>query len=125
MNEFNFKYVKPTNKPYYCWTQERGEKHSSLDDFISNWSDADLDYNVIVRFDIEQQSDENDDYNPTDKLVLKVVWLMQRKGTLWQTSCPIQDTKEDLEKLVAFLKPRHDYNQQLWSIDPIKEEEKM
>lgn len=125
-NEGNYYKAKPTG-----WGEPLA--FEKFDDFLTEWSDADFDMNLVFRWDWERLtpeeykeeflSDINEKYEDGSKApvnsegnysVLKLHLMMQRKG------CKrfIEITKmedSDNEKVFTFLKPRFEHLKEMWA----------
>lgn len=69
--------------PYYCsdsnyYSNDASEKYENWEEFISDWDDADVEYNHVFRFDIK----ENEDYNGIGEgtYYCEIFVILQRKG---------------------------------------------
>lgn len=100
------KHLWETKHQYYChdegWYGKSGHSYDSWKFFLEEMGEADLDLNLVFRWDWDKE--EN---------TLKVYWLQQRRG-LFQAAI-IQVTQEDEEGIIAWLKPRFDHLLSLWS----------
>lgn len=111
---------------YYCTegqyfsTQERCQTvwpFLSWADFIAEMGDADMDYNMLFRWDWDE---DDDDGNPTfngDPYYrngkLKLFFMVQRKGF---HSCSIVDVcRADEPAVIEYLKPRLAHLLSLWA----------
>lgn len=87
------------------------EEYDSIDNFLSEWGDADFDYNLCFRWDIlkkdEYSEEEYDDY------YAEVFIVQQRKGMVFHTVIK-KITEKDLSKLEEWLKPRFKHLKELW-----------
>lgn len=105
---------------YYCnegnyRSNDCGHSYNTFDDFLSEWGDADLDYNLLFRWDWMDKDIANKELEDEDKYdsdLLKIFWLLQRKGDY--RYCVIKVNKEDEDKVIKFLKPRWEHMQALW-----------
>lgn len=108
------KHLWEAEHPYYCnlsnyTCNDVGQKFKSFDEFLEEWKDSDLDYNLLFRWDW------HDSNNPENEIVgdeLQIFWLLQRKGHYIFSI--IKVTKEDEPKVVEFLKPHWEYMRELW-----------
>lgn len=110
------------NHSYYCNESnyfQNGccEKYKSFDDFMEVYTDVDLDYNLLFRWDwrkrLEQCEEHNeDDYEEVDGDVLYLFWMQQRKGKY--TSCMIQVTEADEPAVREFLQRAFNHMMALW-----------
>ncbi|MNW28150.1 hypothetical protein D3C74_49650 [compost metagenome] len=105
------KHLWEVKHPYYCNlsnyrtpADEGGHKYASLQEFLEEWDDADLDYCLLFRWDwviTEQGEDE-----------LQTFWIMQRVGDYQY--CTTKVNKGDEDKVKAFLQTRWEYMKELW-----------
>jgi len=120
------KHLWEVNHPYYCnegnyYARESVEFYAkSWSDFMSVFGDADMDYNLLFRWD---WIEEDDDCNPTfngdinyRNEKLKLFWMGQRKG-LYQYSI-VEVCRADEPAVIEFLKPRLEHLKSLW--EPLK-----
>lgn len=108
------KHLWEVDHPYYCSESNycaNGYVHSfdSWQDFCDVWGEADMDFNLVFRWDWAAPDKELG----TTHHELRVFYMAQRKG-LYQ-SCIIQVTPEDEEQVRAFLRPRLEHLMKLWS----------
>ncbi|WP_454695714.1 hypothetical protein [Achromobacter aegrifaciens] len=89
---------------------------SSWADFIAEMGDADLDYNMLFRWDWDEQDDDGnptfngDPYYRNGKL--KLFFMVQRKGF---HSCSIVDVcRADEPAVIQYLQPRLAHLVSLW-----------
>lgn len=102
---------------YYCDRNGEGETYDSLDDFLYEWEDADMDYNMLFRWDWNEydsstyEEDEREEDHST-KDTLLVYWVQQRKGRLYY--CEVKVSKDEEDQVREFLKPRWEYMKAMW-----------
>ncbi|MGX6999850.1 hypothetical protein [Caballeronia sp. KNU42] len=111
---------------YYC--TEGGYTHTqaqhktvwefkSLADFLAEMADADMDYNLLFRWDWEEQNEDGEPtYNGDDNYrngKLKLFFMVQRKG--FHSCSIIEVCRADEPRVIEFLKPRMQYLFDLWS----------
>lgn len=107
---------------YYCnegnyYTNESVEgKYPSFGDFLAEEGDADMDYNLLFRWDWLEQND-NGDCNFNGDIYyrngkLKLFWMGQRKG-LYRYST-IEVCRADEKAVIEFLTPRMRHLFSLW-----------
>jgi len=90
-------------------TTETIHHFESFKDFMDDWGDSDMDYNLVFRWDWlpkdpewEREQDE-----------LHVFFMMQRKG--FHVECIVDGIKRtDEPKVRAFLTKRAEYMKELW-----------
>lgn len=105
---------------YYCnegnyYSNSCGGRFYSFKEFLSEWGEADFDYNLLFRWDWIDSEKENLELEDEDKMesdLLKIFWMLQRKGDY--RYCIINVNKEDEEEVSEFLKPRLEHLKSLW-----------
>lgn len=116
------KHLWEIDHPYYCnegnyFARESVESYfKTFADFLSAWGDADFDYNLLFRWDWQENDDDdkptfNGDVNYRNGK-LKVFWMGQRKGLFMYSI--VEVCRADEPAVIAFLKPRWDYMRLLW-----------
>lgn len=113
---------------YYCnadnyYSNDCSQTFSSIDSFLEEEIDADIDYNLVFRWDWEEKVEEES----TDACVqskrqkileddipgkLSIFFMGQRKGQFRSVSVSV--TRKDEAKVIQYLKPRWEYLQALW-----------
>lgn len=99
--------------PYYCalgnyFSNDVGARYDSWDDFLEEFGNSDMDYNLLFRWDWQDSSD--DDAVESDKLY--VFWIAQRKGFYRFDIVDVK--KEDEERVRKFLEKRFRHLKSLW-----------
>lgn len=92
--------------------------HESFADFLAEERDADKDYNLLFRWDWQEEDEEtgennynNDDYYRNGKLLL--FFMGQRKGLYrW---CEVEVCRADEPAVIEYLAPRWRHMQELWA----------
>lgn len=99
--------------PYYCTegTSDTDSEYSSLAYFLEEWGAADNDYNLLFRWDW-QEKDEEGEPLPEGVGILKLFYVLQRKGRL--QSCRVTVNRTDEPAIIEFLRPRLTYLLRLW-----------
>lgn len=111
--------------PYYCNEDhhfgtgsasyaDMHPKHRSWDEFMSNMGDADMDYNLLFRWDWEEPEErpEERDDNYRDG-TLKLTYFAQRKG--FHIQHEIEVCRADEPLVVAFLQEHLQHMMKLWA----------
>lgn len=111
MKEFiGIQFNVATDHPYYCEDNGNGDNYESADDFLEIADELDPDYNLMIRYDYDEE--ENDD--GSKHFVLKLSFLLQRKSYVWSVNiCNIKE--DDIPKINEYLKSKFDYLCKLWS----------
>lgn len=89
-----------------------GLEFSSWPDFLAEFEDADLDMNLVFRWDWRLADADNEQESDT----LYIYFILQRKGNF----LPVRVngvTKDDEKAVKAFLRPRWEHLRTLW--DPL------
>lgn len=100
-----------TKHSYYCsesnyYSNDASVKYKTWDNFLGEFSDSDMDYNLCFRFDIHE-NDNNDGYYG------EIFMMQQRKGKF----VPIMIetiTEADTNSIIKWLSPRWNYLKKLW-----------
>lgn len=102
---------------YYCNDAEYWRKYESFEDFQEEEGDSDMDYNLLVRWDWEEEDGETgepnyngDDYHRNGKL--KLYFVSQRKGLL--RSVDVEVCRADEKEVIEYLTPRLQHLHKLW-----------
>lgn len=101
------KSIFDTEHDYYCSEGPHLEEYENLSSFLEEWGDADWDYNLLFRWDLEPSEEEKGKY------VFSCFFVMQRKGYLFSTKTLV--TKNDEEEILKFINPRAEHIKKLWS----------
>ena len=95
--------------PYTPWAQGMHDGHD-WQTFKDAFSDADEDYNVVFRWDWEEDDEGPDD--DTRAGILTIVWVGARKGNTWMNLVPV--TRADEPEVLEFLQKKAAYVASLW-----------
>lgn len=103
--------------PYYCsdsnyYSNEASSKWESVADYLDEFEGADIDMNMVFRWDIRQ------DINPeTDELLggytAEIFMMHQRKG-IFHPHFIANVEESDIERLKAYLEEHWKYLQDIW-----------
>lgn len=106
--------------PYYCneglyfGTGSSGgvdDHFRTFAEFAAEYADADFDYNLVFRWDWQEDNAFNGDVNYRNGRLL-VFWMIQRKGYhRWST---VEVCRADEPAVIEFLKPRWEHMKKLW-----------
>jgi hypothetical protein len=116
------KHLWEVDHAYYCnqgnyFARESVESYfESFADFMEEFGDSDMDYNLLFRWDWEEEDDNGDanfngDVNYRNGKLL-IFWMGQRKG-LYQYSV-VKVCRADEPAVIEFLRPRWEYLRKLW-----------
>lgn len=97
---------------YYCndsnfYSNDCFYEFDNLKLFLDEWDDADLDYNMLFRWDLKISDDR--------KYYLQLYFMQQRKGIFLINSIN-NVTDDDVPAILEYLKTRKDYLFKLWNI---------
>lgn len=119
------KHLWEVDHDYYCnegnyFSNDCGEHYKSWSEFISAEGDAEMNYNLVFRWDWTSDTDETGEDISHDKFddnyrgyFLKIFWMGQRKG-IYRYSI-VEVCRADEPKVIEFLKPRWEHLKSLWS----------
>lgn len=107
---------------YYCepcnyFSNDTITKFESFNDFIAEEGDADIDYNLLFRWDWSELDDDDnstysgDDYYRNGKLLL--FFMGQRKGLY--RSVEVKVCRADEPAVIKYLMPRWKHTQSIWA----------
>lgn len=113
------------NHPYYCnegnffkpaGGEEPSPRYKSFADFLEEEGDADLDYNLLFRWDwVEGEDHELPSFNGDTYYrngLLKLFFMGQRKGLYrWAT---VEVCRADEPAVIEYLRPRWEHLRSLW-----------
>lgn len=94
-------------------------EYESFSDFLEEWGNADLDYNLVFRWDWEEATDEDEEPIPFSGDVhekngtLKIFFMMQRKG--YHSCSLVKVCRADEPAVIEFLTPRMEVLRRLWA----------
>jgi len=99
---------------YYChdsnyYSNDAHEKYSTWQDFFAEFGDADIDMNLVFRFDIKLKNDET----PQDGYYMELFIMQQRKGRFVPVDIKTV-TDKDAPHIVSFLQKHHEKIKQIW-----------
>jgi hypothetical protein len=110
------KHLYYCNEGNYFARESVGSHYKSLVDFLSEEAESDMDYNLVFRWDWdEEDGDEQSTYNGDDYYrngVLKVFFMGQRKG-LYRYST-VEVCRADEPAVIEYLRPRLGHLLSLW-----------
>ena len=86
----------------------------SLDDFLAEWAECDIDYNRVHRWDWREGDDWEIVSDGSDDVVgrLSIYFVMQRKANLH--SCDVAVRRSDEPRVIEFLKPHAAREVAIW-----------
>lgn len=117
------KHLWETDHPYYCnegnyFARESvHDHHKTWAEFAREYADADLDMNLVFRWDWHEDEDGwggskfTGDVNYRNGY-LQIFWMGQRKGLYRYSTVDV--CRADEPAVIAFLKPRWEHMRLLW-----------
>ena len=99
---------------YYCsdnnyYSNDAALKYETFNDFLADFKDADVDMNLVFRWDVKAINDEDE----TEGYYLEIFQMKQRKGIY--TPIHISEfKKEDIAKLIEYLQPHIAKLKSIW-----------
>lgn len=96
---------------YYCsdsnyYSREAGETFTTFADFYNEWHDADIDMNLVFRWDISMNEDGL-------TATMEIFMIQQRKGIYFPVRIS-HVTGEHIESIIKFLTPHLDKLKSIW-----------
>ncbi len=118
------KHLWEVDHSYYCnegnfYSNDCGTHYKSWHDFLADWDDADMDYNLLFRWDWFEPTDEdegtskpfNGDINYRNGK-LSIFWMLQRKGAFNYSTVEI--CRADEAAVREYLQPKLAHLMSLW-----------
>lgn len=110
----NTKNIFEIEHSYYCeegnyFSEDGHRTYESISDFLDEWGDADEDYNLLFRWDILQ---EDQDDLAVGEYWFKCFFMLQRKGCKFSTKTRV--TRKDESEILDFLRSRFEHLMKLW-----------
>lgn len=99
--------------PYYCSESNYhcgtvNQEYETMEDFLDDFEDTDLDYNHVFRWDVSEDED-------TGKIYAQVFLILQRKGIFMP--CLIENFEEDcVERYINYLNANETVVRKLWNM---------
>jgi len=103
--------------PYYCHSTNYTNNDARMDfdtmsDFLEEFGDADVDMNLVFRFDVIEKTDEDDE--PLGLFKAEVFIMQQRKGNF--VPCVIKSIMGDeVGPFVLYLEKHHQRLMEMWA----------
>jgi hypothetical protein len=106
------KHLWEVDHAYYCSASDGGgEECETWAEFLDEWNDADMDYNLLFRFDWhDADNKDNDIEDGIDELEL--FYVQQRKGRISKVTVKVGKPQEN--EIIEWLKVRLAYLRELW-----------
>ena len=110
--------------PYYSsdsnwYSNEAGETWESMTDFLDEYEDADVDMNLVFRWDIHENTDDESD-KPLGTYSAEIFIIHQRKGIY--SPQRIESVKEDeIPRLKEYLAKHWAQMRKMWEPISLKE----
>lgn len=104
--------------PYYCadcnyYSNEAGATYDTMKEFLDEFEDADVDYNLVFRWDVKPNLSEEDYETPLGTYYAEVFIMQQRKG-IFAPFYIRSITEDDVPRFVEYLKPHKERLEQIW-----------
>jgi len=108
------------NHSYYCsdnnyLSNTVGSKYETGEEFLKDWGDMDIDYNLLFRWDVKVREEvykEDDDFE-MGTYWMELFFMLQRKGHF--VPVYIENVyNDDVKSILEFLTPRMNYMKNLW-----------
>jgi hypothetical protein len=102
--------------PYYCsdnnyYSNEASQRYDNWQDFFNEWNDADVEYNHVFRFDIIENT--NNEEIGLGTYYASVFIMLQRKGIFMP--CHIESISEmDKDSVIEFLEKHWNEVKKMW-----------
>ena len=99
--------------PYYCsesnyYSNEPNEEYETMEDFLDEWFDADVDYNHVFRWDVSVDEDDGNVY-------AQVFVMLQRKG-IFKPIYIENFEPESVDRFVDFIRMHEEVVKKLWNL---------
>jgi hypothetical protein len=110
------KHLWEVDHSYYChesnyFSNDTSDHCESIEEFTTHYANSDMDMNLVFRWDWKEEDPFTGDVHFRNG-VLKVFWMLQRKGIYRCTTVAV--CRADEPKVIAFLKPRRQHLLSLW-----------
>lgn len=108
-----------TDHPYHTselnfYTNEWPAKWKTANDFLDEFEDADMDYNLVFRWDINLYYDNELDKEIPGKYSAQITMVLQRKG-IYAPNVIEVIVEEELPRLIAYLRKHWEYMIEMWN----------
>lgn len=114
MNEITTLAQLAVDHEYYCVVNGTREIFETWSDFYDEWNDADMDYNLVVRWDIIRDKDVRRGSIDRIGYYMDVMIIHQRFGKLVSKTI-LNISESDVPQIIDFLRPRAKYLANLWA----------
>lgn len=99
---------------YYCsdnnyYSNNAAERYDRWEDFYAEMQDADVDWNLVFRWDIRAHNDENLE----EGWYMEIFVMQQRRGKFVPFRIEVVEEK-DFPEICDYLKPHYEKLQNLW-----------
>lgn len=101
--------------PYYAsdsnyYSNEASSEFETMTDFLAEYKDADVDMNLVYRWDIKPRDEENTE---TGRYYAEVFIIGQRKG-LYKPNYIKHVNEEEAKQFLEYLKPHWERLTEMW-----------
>lgn len=118
MNTYTLKDLAEIKHPYYCsesnyHSNEANVQYETMQDFLDDFEDADVDMNLCFRWDVHNTVDE-EGYEIEGKYSAEVFLMLQRKGIF--RPCIIKEFEEkDMDRFINYVQKHAETIKQIWA----------
>ncbi len=104
--------------PYYCsdsnyYSNDAGMVYDTMKEFLDEFEDADVDMNLVFRWDVKPDLSDEDYETPLGTYYAEIFMMHQRKG-IFSPFHIRSITEEDVPRFVEYLKVHQQTLQELW-----------
>lgn len=105
---------------YYCnlgnyHSNESLTEYETFSEFLDEYEDADIDYNLIFRWDVKKIEDDVDELPEGHSGYKMEVFIMQQRRGNFVPNLIKEVTEKDVSDIVKLLKKHRDYLNEIWS----------
>lgn len=93
------------------YSNDASERFESFDEFIAEWGDVDIDYNLCFRFDLTKEEKRKD---KTDVLYSAQFAIIQQRKGIYYPITVTGITESDAPRIAEWLAPHFEYMQKIW-----------
>lgn len=113
------KKLAEVDHPYYAsdnnyYTNDWPEEHDTMTDFLDEFEDADIDMNLVYRWDITPYDGYHTDKVIEGKYRAQVTIIGQRKG-IFGPHIIESITEDEVERFVAYITKHWEHLQKIWA----------
>jgi len=102
--------------PYYCsdsnyFSNEANERYETMTEFLDDFEDADIDMNLVFRWDISPRGESGAD---ADRYSAEVFMMLQRKG-IFKPIYIAHVNEKEAERFERYALKHYEVLQKLWA----------